>query len=149
MHCKCVETGKCIRQSLSPPLGPTMLGTKISTYPIISFHLNPPTMIPQTPNPRIYTQQTPNAGTGVFAAKDILSGELIFRIDRPLVSALDSPHLKDTCYNCYLWVPEEQRDEEDEDGRIGMLRLKACTGCRVSRYCGKVGFHYRVFNVCL
>ncbi len=91
----------------------------------------------QTPNSNIYTHGTPDAGIGVFAAEDVRPGELIFRIDRPLVSALDSAHLKDTCYNCYLWLPENQRDDED-DG-VGMVRLKACTGCRVARYCGKVG----------
>ena len=98
------------------------------------------------PNSNIYTQETSYAGTGVFAAKDIDPGEKIFGIDRPLVSALDSGHLKDTCYNCYLWIPEEQRDEEDEDSGMERVRLKACTGCRVARYCGKVGFLLPTFS---
>ena len=94
---------------------------------------------------KTYTQKTVNAGTGVFAAIDIPPGELTIHVARPLVSALDSPHLKDTCYNCYLWVPEGQIDEEGEDGGTGDVRLKACTGCRVAKYCGKVGLVIRYY----
>lgn len=97
-------------------------------------------MTSETPHSNTYTHQTPNAGVGVFAANEIGPGELIFRVDRPLVSALDSPHLKDTCYSCYSWVPENQRDDEEEEDGTGVVKLKACTGCRIARYCGKVGF---------
>jgi len=97
-------------------------------------------MTSQTHHSNTYTRQTPKAGTGVFAANDIGPGELIFRVDRPLVSALDSPHLKDTCYSCYLWVPENQSEDEGEYDGVGMLKLKACTGCRIARYCGQVSF---------
>jgi Pyruvate/2-oxoacid:ferredoxin oxidoreductase delta subunit len=97
-------------------------------------------MTSRTHRSNTYTRQTPKAGTGVFAANDIGPGELIFRVDRPLVSALDSPHLKDTCYSCYLWVPENQSEDEGEYDGVGMLKLKACTGCRIARYCGQVSF---------
>ena len=113
-----------------------MLGNKA---PTILLNNNPHTMSSRTPNPSTYTREAPNAGIGLFAAKDFASGEVIFRVTRPLVSALDSPHLKDTCYNCYSWLPEDQRDGEDEESGPGVVRLKACTGCRVARYCGKVG----------
>ncbi len=87
----------------------------------------------------IYPKQAPNsAGSGLFTSQAIDAGKEIFRIDRPLVSVLDSPHLKDACSNCYVWVPEngvgqfgEEKDKE--------VKLRACQGCKIDRYCSKVG----------
>ena len=85
-----------------------------------------------------YPQQTAYAGTGLFASKGIPAGELVIRINDPLVSVPDSPHLTDTCSNCFAWVPKGQAGAEDE---YLSVELKACTGCKIVRYCGKVGRH--------
>lgn len=84
--------------------------------------------------PPIYTQKIANAGTGLFASEVIPPGVEILRVDRPLVSVLDTPHLKDTCSECSLWLPE------NGDGRDAQSkRLKACQGCKITKYCSKVG----------
>lgn len=82
----------------------------------------------------IYTQITPDAGTGLFASEAIPPGVEILRIERPLVSVLDSPHLKDTCSECSLWLPQ---NDDDRDPKC--KRLKACQACKVTKYCCKVG----------
>ena len=93
-----------------------------------------------TPLPaHIYTKPASNnAGNGLFTSKGLSAGEEILRIDRPLVSVLDSPHLKDACSNCYVWVPENGVGQFGEEGGI-TTKLKACQGCKVDRYCSKVG----------
>ncbi|KAF6220177.1 hypothetical protein HO133_003308 [Letharia lupina] len=80
----------------------------------------------------IYTQITPDAGTGLFASEAIPPGVEILRIERPLVSVLDSPHLKDTCSECSLWLPQ---NDDDRDPKC--KRLKACQACKVTKYCCK------------
>ena len=37
------------------------------------------------------------AGRGLFATRSVDAGQEILRVDRPLLAALDTPHLKDTC----------------------------------------------------
>ena len=85
------------------------------------------------PSP-IFTQETPDAGTGLFASSAIPPGVEILRIDTPLVSVLDSPRLKDTCSECNLWLPENGHDRGSQG-----KRLKTCHGCQITRYCCKVG----------
>ncbi len=82
----------------------------------------------------IRTQIAPDAGTGVFASDDIPPGVEILCIDRPLVSVLDSARLKDTCSECNLWLPENGHDRGPQS-----TRLKTCQGCKITRYCCKVG----------
>ena len=84
--------------------------------------------------PRIHTQKSPDAGRGLFASDAIPPGVEILRIDRPLASVLDSPHLKDTCSECNLWLPENLGSQSK--------RLKTCQGCKITRYCCKVGLFY-------
>lgn len=83
----------------------------------------------------IHTETCPNdAGTGLFALDAIPPGVEILRVERPLVCVLDSPRLKDTCSQCSLWLPEH-----DGDRGVQNKRLKCCQGCKVTRYCCKVG----------
>ncbi|MCJ1469277.1 hypothetical protein MMC07_007910 [Pseudocyphellaria aurata] len=56
--------------------------------------------------PHIYSQKTPAAGTGLYTSKAIPPGELIFRVERPLVAALNSGQLGVTCEGCYLSLAE-------------------------------------------
>ena len=68
-----------------------------------------------------------SGGTGLFTTQPIAAGSLVFKIDRPLITVLDSPRLG---YNCE-WCLVSKEDENE-------VRLRACQGCKVSRYCGKV-----------
>ena len=91
--------------------------------------------------PLLYPQQTAAAGTGLFASEAIPPGVEILQIERPLVYVLDSPHLKDTCSECSLSLPERRHDHGPHS-----KSLKACHGCKITRYCCKVG--YRRSDVC-
>ena len=75
-------------------------------------------------------RKTTTAGFGTFTSKEISAGQLIFKVERPLVVVLDFPRLSDTCEWCLKNV---------QDGTDGGRSLKACTGCKVVRYCSKVG----------
>lgn len=66
-------------------------------------------------------------GNGLFATADINPGEDVLHIKTPFVAVLDSPRLEDTCAGCY----GKRQMETGND-------LKACTGCRVVKYCDRV-----------
>lgn len=94
----------------------------------------------------IYTKKTKYAGNGLFASKDIPAGDLILRVDRPFLAVLDSPLLNDACSNCFVWVPQGGA-AAGGDGRDNVI-LRACTGCKVVRYCGKVRGDWFVLLAC-
>ena len=98
----------------------------------------------------IQPRPTAKAGTGLFTTHPIAAGEGIFCIDQPLVAVLDSPHLRDTCANCFLLPPSNGDDYEGaatgsrqgwrgEASQEENIRLKGCLGCKVVKYCSKVG----------
>lgn len=66
-------------------------------------------------------------GTGTFTTLPIAAGSLVFKNDRPLITVLDSARLEYHCEWCLV-----SKEDENE------VRLKACNGCKVSRYCEKV-----------
>ena len=82
---------------------------------------------------RVYTQRTSDVGTGLFASDTIPPGVEILRVDEPLVSVLDTAHLRDTCSQCNLWFRENGHDQKPPSER-----LKTCLGCKITRYCCKV-----------
>ncbi|KAF7115663.1 hypothetical protein CNMCM5793_002903 [Aspergillus hiratsukae] len=86
----------------------------------------------ENPIPSVYTRgypaPSPGAGTGIFAAVDIPVGGTVMLIQRPFVAVLDTERLPDTCSGC-LGQHHCSRDVNVE--------LKACTGCRVVKYCNK------------
>jgi len=84
-----------------------------------------------------YTGPSKTSGRGLFSIKDLGPGETIFTLPRPLVTAVDSSRLVDTCSNCFACAPESQVG--DRGGMLGGANVKACTGCRTLRYCSKVG----------
>lgn len=97
------------------------------------------------PAPHVITKQAHNnAGKGLFASKAIEPGTEILRIDRPLVSVLDSPHLKDACSDCYVWVPKGGMGQFGKE-RGTEARLRACQGCKIVRYCSKVSLYFLAF----
>ena len=100
--------------------------------------LHPHLKMPDFPS-QIYIKTAPkNAGNGLFASQDIDPGQEIFRIEQPLLSVLDSPHLRDACANCYTWCPPSGVGQFGEEKGVGVT-LKACLGCKINRYCSKVG----------
>jgi len=88
-----------------------------------------PAIYPPLPD-NIQIRSTANAGFGLFTTEPIPAGRLISQIERPLITVLDSARLIDTCEWCLRVV-------QGGDGGCGSL--KACTGCKVVRYCSKVG----------
>lgn len=83
---------------------------------------------------QVHTQTSPDAGTGLFASDAIPPAVEILHIRRPLVSVLDSSHLRDTCSECILCLPENGTDREPQS-----KGLKTCQGCKINKYCCKVG----------
>jgi len=78
-----------------------------------------------------YTASAGPAGTGLFAARDLETGELVLRLEREVVSVLDSARLAVACERCFL-------TEEDVDDNVE-VKLKKCGGCGVVRFCSEVG----------
>jgi hypothetical protein len=73
-------------------------------------------------------RSAPNGmGNGLFATLDIKVGQDVVHAQVPFVAVLDSPRLEDTCSGCF---GKKQMGGETD--------LKACTGCRVVKYCDRV-----------
>ncbi len=72
------------------------------------------------------------AGNGLSTIKAIDAGEEVLRVERPLVAVLNQGQLIWVCEWCFIWVPEGEGKSK--------TKLRACQGCRVVRYCSKVGF---------
>jgi SET and MYND domain-containing protein len=66
-------------------------------------------------------------GNGLFATANMEPGDTVLHIEAPFVAVLDSPRLEDTCGGCFGKRQVETGSE-----------LKACTGCRVVKYCDRV-----------
>lgn len=81
----------------------------------------------------VYASNIPGKGRGLFTSQAIEAGELVFLVDRPLLCVPSNPHLDETCYHCFLWLPETRTRSEGD-----MRRLQGCMGCKVVRYCSKV-----------
>ena len=73
-------------------------------------------------------------GNGLFAISDIKVGEDVLHAKVPFVAVLDTSRLDDTCSGCF---GKRQMENSAE--------LKACTGCRVVKYCDRVSFFHGLF----
>ena len=89
------------------------------------------TSISQSDISHAYTDSAGAAGTGLFAARNFGAGELVLRLEREVVSVLDSGRLGVACERCFL-------TEEDVEDDVKVI-LKKCGGCGVVRFCGEVG----------
>ena len=69
-------------------------------------------------------------GRGVFTVTKQGVSTLMFQEREPLVAVLDSPLLTKACAWCFLY--SEEASPEDQ------VKLSACSGCKILRYCGKV-----------
>ena len=103
--------------------------------------------MPKLPS-HIQPRSTSGAGTGLFTDHSIAAGAEIIRIDQPLVAVLDSPHLQNTCANCFLQLPSSADDaagnrvialRDGDSNEREKRRLRSCLGCKVVRYCSQVG----------
>ncbi|KAL2834297.1 hypothetical protein BDW59DRAFT_156238 [Aspergillus cavernicola] len=70
-------------------------------------------------------------GTGLFANKNIRTGEDVLHFESPFVAVLETQRLEDTCSGCF---GKRQLETDSEDNKI---TLKACTGCQIVKYCDK------------
>lgn len=89
-------------------------------------------MSSQSPLPSVTTKTVPlpapdGMGNGLFATTDIKVGEDAVHAKVPFVAVLDTPRLDDTCSACF---GKRQMEAGTE--------LKACTGCRIVKYCDRV-----------
>ena len=83
-----------------------------------------------------YAEAHPPSGTALFASKALEEGEVVLRVERPLLAVLDSAYLSKSCEWCFVCV-------EGVDGGSGQdeeVTLKMCKGCGVARYCGEVSW---------
>lgn len=88
-------------------------------------------MSSRSPLPSVSTKTEPRSyegmGNGLFATSDIKVGEDVMHAKVPFVAVLDTSRLEDTCSGCF---GKRQMENSAE--------LKACTGCRVVKYCDRV-----------
>ena len=74
----------------------------------------------------------PGRGNGLVAARDISPRSQLLFVRQPLMNALDTARLQDTCYQCL-------RGAFDHTGLASTASekydLKACAGCRTVRFC--------------
>ena len=82
-------------------------------------------------------RSNPATGNGIFALFDLPASAPVIEDTNPFVAVLDSPTLKTACSWCFVYAEEVSQDER--------IKLSACTGCKIARYCGKVGSMSSVF----
>ena len=103
---------------------------------------------------RAHTAPSPTAnGVGLFASTPIQPGTLIVSIDQPLLAIPDNAFLDQTCSSCLCWVPDPTTTGQSvqqwlTSGYEEPKSLKTCTGCKVVRYCDKVGAPAGCMLVC-
>lgn len=105
------------------------------------------------------TRRTGSAGIGLFTKEPFAAAKEIWGLKKPWAAALDSQHLQDTCSNCFLWLPDQGESESesrgqsesslDQTSQIDRIQasLKQCLGCKVVRYCCKVGGALHARNI--
>ena len=79
------------------------------------------------------------AGNGLFAAKAFVAGDLVLRVEREVLSVIDSPALTTVCEACFLTSVDEWVGGGGDGEGEGRVELMKCGGCGVVRFCGKVG----------
>lgn len=87
-------------------------------------------------------KQSAIAGNGVFATVALTPGDVVFAQHRPLVAVLDQGLLEDICSNCFNYEPPSLKPgtaytSPDVPAIAGQIR--ACSGCKILRYCSTVG----------
>jgi hypothetical protein len=101
-------------------------------------------MAQQIERTNVVLKSTPEAGAGLFAAGQIKLDEVILTVNQPLMLALDTSRLNDTCYYCLLFL--ERSSSIKRNDKVETKTLRACTGCKIVRYCDKVRFYPNSFH---
>jgi len=83
----------------------------------------------------VYKKHTVGRGHGLFASQDLHLRSQIMLVARPLLMALDTAQLKSYCDCCFISAVDTVLSPDSG----GVQTLKRCTGCRVLRFCSKVG----------
>ncbi len=78
-------------------------------------------------------QSTISTGSGLFAAAEIEAGRHIYNV-YPMMKALDAGN-DSFCHYCF-----EDTQEVLGGTPKAKTTTKACTGCKVARFCSKVNF---------
>lgn len=94
---------------------------------------------------------SPIGGKGLFTTKSMKPGDAVLELSQPLAGAVYINHLLDTCAECFVWTEDATRPSSTNDaadpvaltvaGEMaveGKNAVRACTGCKVLRYCSKV-----------
>lgn len=87
---------------------------------------------------RVAVRTSNISGNGLFATENVLPGELLFSLERPLISAVDKNELQSTCSNCFARARVTLGPLTSE--WVNVEAVKACVGCRVLYYCSKVRY---------
>lgn len=74
----------------------------------------------------------PGRGNGLVAARDISPRSQLLFVRQPLMNALDTARLQDTCYQCLRGAFDHASLTPTAPERYD---LKACSGCRTVRFC--------------
>lgn len=77
------------------------------------------------------------SGNGLFASRDFAAGEAVLLLSRPLVQALDTKRLGDTCANCLAWTAKSNFGDRGSAAQSAS-GVKACLGCHTLQYCSRV-----------
>lgn len=104
------------KPAMDPDVPKYLLSTAQSTVPL-----------------QISTSSMEGAGFGLFVTKAVADATEVFRIERPLVTAVDPDQLPTTCDYCVLSV----KYQEDIFVEIQPALLR-CGRCRTVYYCSKV-----------
>lgn len=79
-------------------------------------------------------KQTTHKGKGLFARRSIPKGATICTLEYPIMSDIESEHLRTTCYYCLL---SKESDFEENLDDFGPLHLFHCGGCRSVKFCSQ------------
>lgn len=114
-----------------------LISFKLSPWQISNSHKMASRFSLPSVETRTVPRPAPNGmGNGLFATTNIKPGEDVLHIKTPFVAILDSPRLEDTCAGCF---GKRQMDTGNE--------LKACTGCRVVKYCDRVSSSFVILDL--
>lgn len=94
-----------------------------------------------TDHTRIAESSIPGAGRGCFLTKDVVVGELVFDIKKPLLAIVDWKVIENTCDECFAYSGPSGRNfygkgpgKEGEKDKEYLI----CDLCEIARYCSRV-----------
>jgi sulfatase maturation enzyme AslB (radical SAM superfamily) len=82
----------------------------------------------------IFVDKSSSHGRGLFCSRDVDVGECLYTAAPVFMGVLSWERLPDTCSNCFR--------REGEEIFNSKLQVKACSQCKLLRFCSKVcSFH--------